>query len=226
MSNVRSTKLHSALTLLAGLLICKVTIAVVLGYGNYFPPNFNSDFLRGREQYFSGRYQWAFYPHIVAGPVCLILGMTLISQRFRLRFPKWHRTLGRIQVACILLLVAPSGFWMAYYAAPGRVAGAGFAFLAVLTGTCAALGWRAAVQRRFLVHRRWMLRSFLLLCSAIALRLIGGLATVIGVQAAWFDPLASWLCWISPLAVFELSRLASRRINPFVAQPVPTYTAR
>jgi len=217
---VHSTKLKRALPLLAGLLIFKVTVVVILGYRNYFPPNFNSDFLRGREDYFSS-YQWAFYPHIVSGPVSLMLGMILISEQFRRRLPKWHRCLGRIQVASILLLVTPSGLWMAYYAATGTAAAIGFALLAVFTGMCAALGWRAAVQRRFAVHRRWMWRCFLLLCSAVGLRLLVGLATVCGVQAAWFDPLASWASWTVPLAVFELGCLFSRRAGRLSVQPAP-----
>jgi uncharacterized membrane protein len=211
MSHVRSYKLRQALTLLAGLLILKVTAAVVLGYRNYFPPNFNADFLRGREGYFFAGYQWPFYAHIASGPVSLVLGTILMSDRFRTRFPKWHRYLGRFQVAGILLLVSPSGLWMAYYAQSGAVAGVSFALLAILTGACAALGWRTAMQRRFAVHRRWMSRCFLLLCSAVVLRLMGGLATVSGVSAPWFDPLASWGCWVLPLAIYELSQRANRR---------------
>src|SRR6185312_16941123 len=156
MSNLCSSKLQRALTLLAGLLALKVTAAVVLGYGNYFPPNFNADFLRGREDYFFGAYQWAFYAHIASGPVSLVLGLILISERFRLRFPKWHRVLGRIQVASILFLVASSGLWMASYAQAGAAAAVSFALLAISTGWCAACGWKAAVQKRFAVHRRWM----------------------------------------------------------------------
>ena len=211
MPKVHSNKLQQALALLVCLLIVKVTVVVVLGYRDYFPPDFNSDFLKGREKYFSGSYQWPFYAHIAAGPVCLLMGLILVGDRFRVRFPKWHRFLGRIQVASILLLLAPSGLWMAFYAAGGTIAALGFALLAISTGTCAALGWRAAVQRRFARHRRWMSRTFLLLCSAVTLRLLGGLATVAGVHCEWFDPLASWACWIAPLAAFELSGLRSRR---------------
>jgi hypothetical protein len=205
--------------LLAALLIFKVTVAVVLGYRNYFPPNFSSDFLHGRDNYFSGSYQWAFYTHIASGPVCLILGTVLVSERFRRQFPKWHRYLGRIQVATVLLLVTPSGLWMAYYAAAGTIAAIGFALLAILTGAFAALGWRTAVQRRFAVHRRWMWRCFLLLCSAVVLRIIGGLATVSGVQVEWFDPLASWASWLAPLAAFELSELRNRRAARWHGRP-------
>src|SRR5580700_1421905 len=108
MADDRSTKLRPALTLLGAVLIFKVTAAVVLGYRNYFPADFNSDFLRGREDCFAGAYQWAFYAHIASGPVSLVLGTILISERFRRRFPQWHRGLGKLQIACILLLVAPS----------------------------------------------------------------------------------------------------------------------
>lgn len=227
MPQVRSSKLQQALTLLAGLLILKVTAAVVLGYRNYFPPNFNADFLRGREGYFFAGYQWPFYAHIASGPISLLLGMLLVSNRFRSRFPKWHRYLGRIQVAGILLLVSPSGLWMAYYAQAGTVAAVSFALLAILTGACAALGWKAAMQRRFAVHRRWMSRCYLLLCSAVVLRLMGGLATVSGVSAPWFDPLASWACWVLPLAAYELSALRkNRQRRPWPARPSPAAAVR
>ncbi len=219
MANTHTTTLQRVLTLLTGLLILKVTVAVMLGYVDYFPPNFDSDFLRGRERYFFGAYQWAFYTHIASGPVSLFLGVTLISERFRIHYPKWHRFLGRVQVANVLLLVTPSGLWMAYYTATGTVAGIGFALLAVLTGTCVALGWRAAVKRRFQVHRRWMWRCFLLLCSAVVLRLVVGLGTVVGVQSPWFDPLVSWASWLVPLGFFELSRLITGRTNPQRATP-------
>lgn len=214
MANTHTTTLQRVLTLLTGLLILKVTVSVMLGYVNYLPPNFDSDFLRGREGYFFGAYQWAFYTHIASGPASLFLGVILISDRFRMRYPKWHRLLGRMQAANVLLLVTPTGLWMAYYTSTGIIAGIGFASLALLTGTCVAFGWRAAVKRRFQVHRRWMWRCFLLLCSAVVLRLVVGLGTVVGVQTPWFDPLISWASWLVPLSLFELSGLVTGRTNP------------
>lgn len=225
MQNSHST-IFRVLTLLVGLLILKVTGAVVLGFQNYFPPNFGSDFLNGREAYFFGSYRWAFYPHIASGPCSLILGMILISERFRRRFPRWHRLLGRIQVACVLLLVTPSGLWMAFYAVAGPVAGVSLAALALLTGMCVVLGWRSAVNRHFAEHRRWMWRTFLLLCSAVVLRLFGGLATVMGVSATWFDPLATWMSWLLPLLVFELIQWTRWRTRRPSAQPVSAVSPR
>src|SRR4029079_4680969 len=114
--------------------------------------------------YFSGTYQWEFYAHIMSGPLSLILGLILIDERSRSRFPRFHRYLGRLQVACVLVLVTPSGLWMAYHAAAGPIAAVGLAALAIATATCVALGAWSAVTRRFSDHRRWMWRCYLLLC--------------------------------------------------------------
>jgi hypothetical protein len=99
--------------------------------------------------------------------VSLVLGTILISDRYRKRAPRWHKRLGRFQVASVLLVVAPSGLWMAWYAATGAVAGAGLGTLALATAVCTFLGWRAAVARRLDDHRQWMWRMVLLLCSAV-----------------------------------------------------------
>ena len=193
----------------AALLIFKVTLSVVVGYRDYLPPDFDADFLLGRECYFWGPYCCAFYAHLVAGPVSLVLGTILISDRFRRFAPKWHRRLGRVQVACILLFVAPSGLWMAWYAATGAIAGAGLGTLAIATAACTFWGWRAAVARRFDDHRQWMWRMYLLLCSAVVIRLIGGLATVLQYDALWVYPLSAWVSWLVPLLIFEGQRLVA-----------------
>jgi hypothetical protein len=187
---------------LSAILIVKVTLSIVWVYRDYFPPNFASDFLLGREAYFWGPYRWAFYAHLVAGPPTLVFGLILLSNSLRRRFTAAHRALGKVQVALVLLLLTPSGLWMARYAG-SLPADTGFATLALATAACTLQGWRTAMARRFADHRRWMVRSYLLLCSAVVLRLIGGLAAVTGVGQSWSYPLAAWASWLVPLAAFE-----------------------
>ena len=206
----RTPTTRQLMQLLAALLIGKTIVVTLLSYRDYMPPNFKAVFLEGREHYFFHGYHWAFYPHILSGPCSLLLGMIQMSDRFRRKFPRWHRGLGTIQVACVLLVVAPSGLWMAWYAAMGPVAGVGFALLAVATGVTVALGWRAAVARRFDVHRRWMERCFVLLCSAVVIRVNGGIGLVAGIEAEWFYVQIAWTSWLVPLMVLEGIRLTTR----------------
>lgn len=203
--------LSRLLRLTAGLLVLKVTLSIVLQYGDYFPPDFESGFLQGRESYFSGIYRWAFYPHIFAGPLTLVLGTLLVSDRFRRRWPGWHRRLGRIQAPMILGVVAPTGLWMATRAEAGPAAGISFVLLAVWTGTTVVLGWRAAVRRQFVVHRRWMWRCYLALCSTVVLRLTIGASTVTGVEVPGLGVIAAWGGWLAPLVWFETAAMMRSR---------------
>lgn len=189
---------------LGTLLILKIVVVVFWSYRDYFPPHFRDDFLIGRDHYFWNGYHWGFYVHIVSGPISLLLGVVLISDWFRKRFPRWHRRLGRIQVANVLLLVVPSGLWMSLWAANGWPTGLAFAALALATGFCAAMGWRKAVLRQFASHRRWMWRLFVLLGSAVAIRVLGGITVTFEWHYDWIYTFNSWLSWIGPLVVCEL----------------------
>jgi hypothetical protein len=202
------------LSALAAILICKVALETVAEYRYYVPPNFQSEFLQGRETYFWGAYQWAFYAHLVSGPASLVLGTLLISDRFRRRVPVWHRRLGRVQGLCILLIVAPSALWMARYAMTGAIAAAGFGSLAIVTAACVVLGWKAAVERRFAEHRCWMWRTYLLLCSAVVIRLVGGSATVADIHPLWLYPFSAWASWLVPLLAYESWHLLQLRGRP------------
>ena len=203
LQSINPYRLVQILKLLACVLIVRVTVAIVLNYHNYLPPDFTSEFLQERESYFFGSYRWAFYTHIFSGPYTLLLSLVLVSDRFRSRYLRLHRILGRVQVVCVLFFVVPSGLWMAFYADSGVIAVSGFASLAIATGTCVAFGFRAVLRRRFTAHRRWMWRTSLLLCSAVVLRIIGGIVTVLGLSAEWTYPMAAWISWLIPLIAFE-----------------------
>ncbi len=183
---MEGVQIHPTIRRVVGLLACvlvvKTTVAIVLNYRDYFPANFRSDFLLGRESYFDGAYAIAFYTHILSGPFCLLAGLVLLSRPIRRRYPAWHRRLGRSMVVCVLVLLTPSGLWMSAYAMTGRVAALGFALLSLATFVAAALGWRAALRRDFVHHERWMQRLYVLLASAVVLRIIGGLSEVVTVH--------------------------------------------
>ena len=209
LSSISRTLFKLTLVLLA----LKVVLVTFISYRDYMPPNFDSDFLAGRQSYFWQGYHWAFYPHIVAGPVTLLLGLVLLSESIRRRWPRWHRWSGRIQVGLVLLVVVPSGFVMGFRAAFGPIAAVGLIGLALATAVTVTMGWRTAVQRRFDIHRKWMLRCYTLLFSAVVIRLLGGIGQVAGVQADWYYIQGTWTSWIIPLIGVELLLRRKHRIG-------------
>ena len=197
----------------AALLVVRVTISVVMGYVDYFPLNFYSQFLTGRKDYFFGTYQVAFWIHILFSPLVIFSSLWLLSGTMRRHYPRVHRWLGRVHVLVVLVLVAPTGLWMSFYALTGMWAGSAFALSSIATFVCALMGWRSAMSRRFAEHQLWMNRCFLLLCSAIVLRVLSGAATVLKSEEIMTYPVFAWISAVVPVTMYEVVRRLKRRIS-------------
>jgi uncharacterized membrane protein len=157
----------------------------------------------------------------------LLNGLILMSESVRRRRGGLHRVLGRVQVAVLLLLVLPSSVVMSRHAFGGWPAGLSFVLLSVATAICAVVGIVYARCRRYDRHRRWMLRCYVLICSAVALRLISGTAGLIGVPSPeWAYVVAAWSSWLIPLAALEIvlrwpAHRAGRSTVPLARIPTP-----
>ena len=192
------------------LLFCRVMFLIVAEYRNYFPPNFNSDFLIGREDRFYGVYSVAFYIHILTSPIALLASAFLMAtgtlKKFAGRWRGVHRSIGKLQVILILVAVTPTGIVMSTQANTGPVAGTAFLLLSIGTAvTALAAAWFARA-REIGTHRLWATRCFLLLCSPLLLRLTQGAVDTFHGDTQWSYPLAAWSSWTVPLILFELQR--------------------
>ncbi len=195
-------------------LVVRVVAGIVGSYPGYFPPDFEAEFLVGRETEFFGIYQVAFSVHVISGPIALLASTLLMNSVARNRWPKLHRYVGRLTVVIVLILVVPSGFVMAFYAHSGRFAELGFISLALSTGLCAVAGWQTARRRQFQRHQRWMTRLFLMLFSAVVLRIIGGASLHFQWTSEWIYPVNAWVSWLVPLSAFEiLTHMSSKSVN-------------
>ena len=202
---VKFGPLTTILRWLAVVLILRVLVTILINYPDYFPPNFDSLFLQGREATFTGAYQTAFYIHIFSGPIVLFSGLILLNDYIRRRHPALHRWLGRAHVGVLLLLVLPSSAAMSRHAFGGWPAGLSFLLLTVATAVCTVVGVVHARRRRFDQHRCWMGRAYVLICSAVVLRLMSGAAGMVGVatpESAYI--VAAWGSWLLPLAAYEI----------------------
>lgn len=193
-------------------LFFKVLGSIVLEYQQYFPANFESNFLSGRREFFFGSYRFAFYAHIISGPISLLIAAFLMFSGKRKSLRHWHRRLGKTLAYIVLLVMLPSGFVMATRALTGPVAGAAFFTLTFVTAISVIIASWHASQRRFVIHQVWAARSFILLCSPLLLRLMTGATIVFDVEGDWTYRFAAWGSWLIPLTVFEFRRFLRRRL--------------
>ncbi|WP_205302507.1 DUF2306 domain-containing protein [Nonomuraea montanisoli] len=176
----------------------------------------------------------AFFPphyvmlslHVVFGSVAMLTCCLQIWPWFRERHPRAHRLVGRVYVLGGCLPAGLMGLVVGLATPFGHVIRASNVLLALLWLGCTIAGWRAARRRRFVEHRRWMVRSFALTMSIITNRVHTAVLIVLlqpelattyhGDQALLTQTaagLGGWLGWVLPLLAAEwwLERGDARR---------------
>ena len=203
--------LTKAWKFLAVVFMLRVLWGILSNYPSYFPADFTTPFLFDRERYFRGIYCIAFYIHIVSSPIALVVGLFLISDFSRRCLPRVHGIVGRVQIAAVCLAVAPSGLVMSFFALGGIISTVAFLLLSVLTSATALLGFRYAILRKFDEHQRWMWRCFVLLSSAIILRILTMVLSPFGWDPVLLYRFNSWMSWLMPWMILEIANWLSRQ---------------
>ncbi|MDV6029040.1 MAG: DUF2306 domain-containing protein [Phycisphaera sp. RhM] len=175
-------------------------------FPHYLPPDFDYGFLGNKADFFyrSG-YFIGFYLHIAGAPIGLFLGGLQMSRTLRMRYPRVHRIAGGVYVIVVLFAAAPGGFIMSMKAFGGWSTTLCFAVLAAATWWSTFIGWRAGTRFDFQRHRNWMLRSYVLLLSAVFLRLGHFALQTLGLAPELTYQLAAWISWVIPLMIIELT---------------------
>lgn len=158
-----------------------------------------------------GWVQVAFYLHVCAGGVAMLLVPLQLSSRIRRRRPQVHRVVGRV-VALSIAIAAPAGLAMAPYNEAGPIGVAGFGLLAVGWFGCMAMSIATIRRGDRVAHRRWAIRTFALTYAAVMLRLwlgvmmaaqiAGGIDADLAFDRAYV--LVPFLCWVPNIIVAEL----------------------
>ena len=177
---------------------------ILTPFPHYLPADFGRGFLRGKEDFFySGAYFLGFYAHIASSPIALLCGTLQMSAGLRDRCPALHRRLGRVYVVLMLVLVAPGGLIMSVRSNGGWTSAVCFALIATLAWGFTFAAWRHARAGRYAEHGRWMIRSYLMICSAILLRLVYAMLHSWGVDSTAAYQWAAWLSWVPSLLTYE-----------------------
>lgn len=116
-------------------------------------------------------YLLLFYIHVFSAGLALPAGFTQFSSFILTKRRKLHRAMGYLYVVSILLLAAPSGFFIGIYANGGLVAKTSFIILSILWFFFTYKGLLTAKRKDFNAHRNYMIRSYALTISALTLRM-------------------------------------------------------
>lgn len=165
-------KLQGTFRILAWLALVFFTGVLVLNSLPYFSePRAHSFVWEKRE--LADRPVWlvSLVIHVVAGVVCLVSSFLQFFRPLLRRAPWLHRWLGRIYVFSILVLLSPTGFYLAFFATGGLAGTIGFLLLGVLTTVTTWKGWIAMRHGRTAEHVVWMIRSFAMITTALTFRI-------------------------------------------------------
>jgi hypothetical protein len=151
--------------------------------------------------------------HVLAASVLNLVGLLQLVPALRRHFPGWHRVMGRVFMVMALVGVA-SGLYMTWLRGSrlGDVSAIAISLNGGLIVLAVFMAWRFAIQRRLAEHRRWAIRTFLLVSGVWTLRL-GLMAWILLNQGPRgntsqldgpFDVFWVFGCYLVPLAVAEL----------------------
>ena len=188
-------------------IILLVGILITFKSFDYYPPDFSKGYLLDKEEVFKGIFSYGLYGHITTAPLLLLISTALLFFRLETNFPALHRGLGVMYVLLVLAVSAPGGFILSFYAFGGWIAKGGFFLLSLLWAWFTYRAYRQAVKKDFSKHRINMMRSFILILSAVSLRILSFLFIYF---LDWSGPVMytwiSWLSWLPFLMLYEWRR--------------------
>ncbi|WP_374571285.1 DUF2306 domain-containing protein [Phenylobacterium sp.] len=160
-----------------------------------------------------------FAAHVLLASVVTLGGLMQLAPALRRRWPGLHRWTGRAFIV-IAIFMALSGMWLSLVRGSSLSAVSTTAILvnALLILAFAGLAWREALKRRFEAHRRWAMRTFMVVSGVWFLRVgIMGWVVVnqgpVGMNDTLSGPadiVLTFGSYLIPLAVLELYFAARR----------------
>jgi hypothetical protein len=116
-------------------------------------------------------WNFAFYIHLPAGIICLFAPVLLFARRFYKKGLELHRKIGKLYVWVTLLLVCPTGMYLALYAKGGFITQAGFMLQGILLGIFTYSGYQAILKGNKNDHVNYMMRSYAIATVVLSFRI-------------------------------------------------------
>ena len=137
----------------------------------YFSFSKEFSFIQERSFLFkSSLYTTCFYIHIFAGAVCIGTALIQFSRYLLKKSKAIHRWSGKLYVAVVLFLGAPTGLYMSFFAKGSPWERTLFMFMAGFWFITTYYGFTTIHKRNVLAHKIWMTRSYSMAMTAVTFR--------------------------------------------------------
>lgn len=154
------------------IVLCAAVFGMLLTIAQYGSFRTDVGFLLFKQDYLDIKiWKIAFYTHVFSSVFCLCAGFTQFSHHVLKHHKKLHRFMGKMYAYNIMLINFPAGMIMAFYAnghLPSKIA------FILLDSLWLLFTYKAVVAikaKDIKAHKRFMIRSYALTCSAITLRM-------------------------------------------------------
>lgn len=159
-------------------------------------------------------YRLCFYLHIGAGALCIGVALLLFSRALLRKAPRIHRFSGRVYVGVVLLLGAPTGLYMAFFAKGGAGERMLFLFMAIWWFVSTWNGLQAILRKNVAAHRIWMERSYAMALTAVTFRVYYLVFYLLGMDGLLNYEVSLWISVLGNLLIAEA--LIARRSRSYV----------
>lgn len=155
----------------------------------------------------------AFYMHIIAGGIALLIGWIQFSAAFRNKYLTLHKTIGKIYIISVLLS-SVAGMYIAFYATGGWVTSLAFITLDVIWFYATTMAFIAVKKGEINKHQNFMIYSYAATFGAVTLRIWLPLTTLLLGNFFKAYPIAAWLAFIpNMIAAYFIVKKKTSRIN-------------
>jgi hypothetical protein len=150
-------------------------------------------------------FRIAFYIHITTSLIVMGMGIFQFFPAILQNFTRFHRNMGKLYIALILLLAAPSGLVLAVYANGGLAAKVGFSIQCFVWWLTTYFAFMETKQGNIAKHIDMMLRSYAVTLAAMSLRLESYIMYyVFETKPIETYLTVTWLSWVGNLLIIEL----------------------
>jgi len=150
-------------------------------------------------------WRTAFYIHIFGGMLAIAIGPLNFIKSLRRKFLNVHRLLGKIYITAILLIAAPTGLYMAFFANGGIYSCLGFILMSLLWFYTTFMAIHTIRKKQVQQHIKWMVRSYAMTFAAVSLRLwVPFLSAYMNMDHMDVIIITAWISWLFNLVAAEI----------------------